>query len=92
VISLTAALGQAIKSRREALGMTDALLAQCSRVSMFTLGRIENGVCPEVTVNTLARIASQLRTPLSALLADAESRLHVGERNDGSAEHKRGRL
>jgi DNA-binding XRE family transcriptional regulator len=47
----------ALRQRREAAGLTLADVAERSGVDKASLSRLENGFCPNPTVNTLARYA-----------------------------------
>ena len=46
-----------LRQRREAAGLTLADVAERSGVDKASLSRLENGFCPNPTVNTLARYA-----------------------------------
>lgn len=59
-------LGMRIKARREKLGLSQSNLGELSGTHRTYVNQVENGR-KNVTVGTLARIASALRTTPSAL-------------------------
>jgi len=72
-------LGQAIKARREQLGLTLRALALKSGVSSSMISDIERGT-KSPTISTLSAIARALGTPVSALVDRATTpaeRIHV---------------
>ena len=64
------ALGAAIRKARKLRSMSQETLAYDSGVERAYMGSIERGM-QNVSLMTLARIASALGSPLSALIADA---------------------
>ena len=71
-------VGQRIRARRVAEGLTLDQLARLSGINGPALSLIETGK-RDARLTTLARIAAALRLPLEALLVDRE-----GDREDGS--------
>lgn len=63
-------LGQSIKQHREALGLTQAQLAERAGLTNTHLQKIEAGKTPGITLFTLARIAQGLDTTPAHLLND----------------------
>jgi transcriptional regulator with XRE-family HTH domain len=66
-----AALGQAIKEKRNAHSLSQERLAALSNVDRTYVGGIERGEC-NPSYGHLLRIATTLNTPVSELLARAE--------------------
>ncbi|MBQ1365095.1 MAG: helix-turn-helix transcriptional regulator [Clostridia bacterium] len=60
-------MGIIIKERREELGMTQEELAAKSNLSRQTISSIETGKYENVTVGTLAAIASALETTVDKI-------------------------
>ena len=71
-------VGQRIRARRLAEGLTLDQLARLSGINRPALSLIETGK-RDVRLTTLARIAAALRLPLEALLVDRK-----GDRGEGS--------
>lgn len=71
-VSLLSALGEAIRERRRALGLTQAQLAAGSGVSLRFLGQLEGGV-GNISVERLESVSTALSVPLSRLFAQAEA-------------------
>jgi len=75
----TAQIAEAVKVRRQALGLTMRRLAQRSGVSASTISDIERGA-KSPTISTLSSLAEALGVPLSALVgmdSAAQRRIHV---------------
>lgn len=71
-----APLAQHIRGLRLSRGLTLADLAEASTISRASLSRIENGeVSP--TADTLAKLSSALRLPISQLISPLESRFEA---------------
>jgi len=72
-------VGQAVKARREALGLTMRTLAARSGISASMISDIERGA-KSPTVSTLSMLAEAMGVPIAALVAPesaAPRRLHV---------------
>ncbi len=65
-------LGQAIRARREALGLSGRELAERIGAPNSTIVRIESGEITAPTPDTLARLAAALRIDLADLYALAD--------------------
>jgi XRE family transcriptional regulator, aerobic/anaerobic benzoate catabolism transcriptional regulator len=72
--SLLDALGEVLRERRHALGLTQAELAARSHVSLRFLGQLETGQ-GNISVERLASVAEALSVPLSRLFSQAENTL-----------------
>lgn len=68
----TIALAQAVKARRQALGLSLDQLCARSGVSKGALVALENGDA-NPTFGTLVRVADALQTPISMLLDESEA-------------------
>lgn len=75
--TLLDALGQVLRERRHALGLTQAELATRSQVSLRFLGQLEAGQ-GNISVERLATVAAALSLPVSRLFAQAEAKLERG--------------
>ena len=64
-------LGKAVRRLRKDLGFSQESFADAVGMHRAHMGEIERGES-NVTLETLARLAKQLRLPVSALLAEAE--------------------
>lgn len=67
-----AALGDAIRERREKLGLSQEALADAAEVHVTHLGGVERGV-RNPNYATLTRIAGALNVPLGALVTRADA-------------------
>ena len=63
------ALGSRLRRTREAAGLTREVLAVSAGVSVSTLLRLENDATARPRIDVLEKIAAQLGTTTSALLA-----------------------
>ena len=79
-------VGQAILRTRKALGWTQRFLASRARVSQATISRIERGLCPLVTVETLVRVCVALDMEL---VMTARSPLVIGRVDQADPVHAR---
>jgi transcriptional regulator with XRE-family HTH domain len=70
----SAHIGQQIRLRRDAHGLSLSALAEQSGVSKGYLSQLETGSAQNPSVDTLSRIADALGTPLSDLLGEEASR------------------
>lgn len=61
-------IGERIKSVRTAKGMSQYELSAKCGISRFTLGKIENGKVPNMSVYTLVQIADALEVSADYLL------------------------
>jgi transcriptional regulator with XRE-family HTH domain len=69
--TLSSALGSAIRSKRQSLGLSQERFAEIIEVHRTYMGAIERGE-RNPSLRTLSRIASGLGVPLSQLLREAE--------------------
>ncbi|MGK7654691.1 helix-turn-helix domain-containing protein [Roseovarius sp. B08] len=75
-LSPTPPLAQHLRDLRQSRNLTLADLAEASTVSRASLSRIENGeVSP--TADTLAKLSTALRLPISQLISPLESRFQA---------------
>ena len=72
------ALGEAVRARRRALGLSQEALGEKARIDQTYLSNLENGR-RNVSLALLVRLAQALDVPLSRLLAQAEALLHTGQ-------------
>ncbi len=61
-------IGSAIRKTRQTKGLTQAELAEISRVTYKYVQQIEGKNPPNVRIDTLARLAKGLKTPVWKLL------------------------
>lgn len=61
-------IGERIKNRRKAIGMTQQELADTVEISRNSLSRIETSVVPNMTVYTAMRIAKALGITMDFLV------------------------
>lgn len=76
-------IGKKLKNIRQARGMTLDEAAELTGVSKPMLGQIERGQSSP-TVNTLWKIATGLKVPLSSFLRDRESELSVARPSESA--------
>ena len=75
VRSLNQRIGEEVRERREALGLSAYTLAKAAGVTDQTILNIEQGLCPNgAWSGTLMRIAVRFGTTYSELVAAAERR------------------
>ena len=70
-MSMTAAFGQAVRRKRERLGMSQEKLGEKAKLDRTYISGIERGV-RNPTLNTIWKLADTLSTTPSALLRAAE--------------------
>jgi len=58
-------IGQRIRARRISSGKTQSGLARAASVHKNTVGKIERGECPEVSIAVLAKVCLALGVRLS---------------------------
>jgi len=68
------ALGQAIRTLRKQLGLSQEALAHAAQIDRSHMGKIERGE-RNVTILNIVRICAVLECPVSKLLLLAETRL-----------------
>ena len=68
------ALGQAIRTLRKQLGLSQEALAHAAQIDRSHMGKIERGE-RNVTILNIVRICAVLQCPVSKLLLLAETRL-----------------
>lgn len=71
------ALGQAIRSRRKAVGLSQDAFAEKTSLHRTYIGGIERGE-RNISVENLLRIATGLNVRLSVLIAEAEDNVEKG--------------
>lgn len=71
VHALRRAIGQAIRRRRKALGLSQDAFAEVSGLHRTYIGGIERGE-RNITIDNLQRVACSLGVPLAQLIMDAE--------------------
>ncbi|MBI4020931.1 MAG: helix-turn-helix transcriptional regulator [Candidatus Aenigmarchaeota archaeon] len=75
--ALPRALGTVIRTRRQALGLSQEDLAERCGLHRTYVGSVERGE-RNLTLNNIARISEALSVPPSRLLAEAEQQLVDG--------------
>ena len=65
-------VGQAVRSRREGLGVSQEAFAYACRLHRTYIGRLERGEV-NVGLDNLVNVARALGVPLSTLISEAES-------------------
>lgn len=80
-LSLRRALGRAIRQRRTELGFSQDSFADHCGLHRTYIGAIERGE-RNLSLESLATVATALDTPLSSLIKEAE-RLEVGKGRQG---------
>ncbi len=79
-------IGEIIKARRKALGLTQVELAQRVRISQGSLSLIERGNTQSLSGSTLIGLASALRIEPTLLARSTEANLELGvPLDDGEA-------
>ena len=64
---LQLAFGEAVRARRDELGMTQAALARALKTTQSTISDVENG-CNAPTLETVERFAKVLKTTAAKLI------------------------
>jgi transcriptional regulator with XRE-family HTH domain len=64
------ALGEVVRTRRQALGLSQEAFADAAGIDRSHMGKIERGE-RNVTIMNILKIASALKTSASGLLAEA---------------------
>jgi transcriptional regulator with XRE-family HTH domain len=71
-------LGQAVRTRRRALGLTQEQLAQRAGLGRSYVTDVELGM-RNVALTTIVRLAIALEIPVSRLLVDLDDTAHPGQ-------------
>jgi transcriptional regulator with XRE-family HTH domain len=81
VLSLTVSFGQAVRNRRQTLGLSQEELAWRGGLNRSYVTDIERGA-RNPSLKTIARLAEALQMPLYALLREAEQKLPESNRDN----------